>query len=130
VLAYNYPLLDIFWSMLWVFLFFLWIYLIVIVLMDVFRSRDLGGLAKALWTIFVIVIPWLGVLIYVIARGKGMQERSGREAAAQKADFDAYVRQTAGSASTADQLEKLVGLRDAGALTEAEFQAQKAKLLA
>ena len=76
MLAYDYPLLGVFWTMLWFFLFFIWIWLLITIFADIFRSHDIGGFAKALWVIFVIVVPFLGVLIYLIARGKGMQDRA------------------------------------------------------
>src|SRR5271163_28746 len=97
MLAYTYPLLSIFWTMLEFFLFFLWIWLLIIVFSDIFRSHDMGGLAKALWVIFVIILPFLGVLIYLIARGGSMQERAAAQAAQQQKAFDSYVRETAGT---------------------------------
>jgi hypothetical protein len=130
LLAYDYPLLGVFWTMLWFFLWFAWLILLFRVFADVFRSGDMGGFAKALWIIFVIVVPFLGVLVYVIARGKSMTQRDLDNARASQQAFDDYVRQTAGSSSSADELTKLAALRDQGVLSEAEFAAQKAKLLA
>ena len=131
MLAYDYPILGIFWTMLMLFLWIAWIWILVSVVFDIFRSDDLGGWGKALWVIFVIFLPFLGVFIYLIARGKEMQERSAKDAArAQKASED-YIRQVAGgSGSTADELEKLTRLRDSGAIDDAEFQQLKAKALA
>jgi hypothetical protein len=130
VLAYDYPLLGVFWTMLWLVLFFIWIWLLIMVFVDIFRSHDMGGWAKAAWVIFVIVIPWLGVLIYLIARGRHMQERSLQDAAQQEKDFRGYVQEAAGSGTnTADQLSKLADLKDRGILTDTEFEAQKAKIL-
>jgi len=130
MLAYTYPLLSIFWTMLEFFLFFLWIWLLIVVFMDVFRSHDLGGVAKALWVIFLIILPFLGVFIYLIARGGKMHERAAQQAAHQQEAFDAYVKETAGtSGGSAEELAKLADLKDKGVLTEAEFEAQKAKLL-
>src|SRR6516165_7902810 len=129
MLAYSYPLLDLFWTMLWFFLFFVWIWLLVIVFTDIFRSHDMGGFAKALWVIFVVILPFLGVLIYLIARGKGMQERAMHRAARQEEEFRGYVQEAAGSSGTADQLAKLADLKDRGVLTDAEFEAEKSKLL-
>jgi ABC-type multidrug transport system fused ATPase/permease subunit len=129
VLAYTYPLLSIFWTMLEFFLLFVWIWLLIIIFMDIFRSHDMGGLAKALWVIFVIILPFLGVLVYLIARGGKMQERAAAEAAQQQKAFDSYVKQTAGSSSSADELAKLADLKSKGVITDAEFEAQKAKLL-
>jgi Short C-terminal domain/Phospholipase_D-nuclease N-terminal len=127
--TYNYPLLSIFWTMLEFFLFFLWIWLLIVIFSDIFRSHDLGGLAKALWVIFVIVIPFLGVLVYLIARGGKMHERAAAQAANQQKAFDDYVKQTAGSGSNVDELAKLADLKSKGVITDAEFEAQKAKLL-
>jgi hypothetical protein len=131
MLAYTYPLLSIFWTMLEFFLFFLWIWLLIVVFSDIFRSRDMGGLAKAVWVLFVIIIPYLGVLIYLIARGGSMHERAEEQAARQQKAFDNYVKQAAGTSgeSSADQLAKLADLKAKGVLTDAEFEAQKAKLL-
>ena len=131
MLAYTYPLLNIFWTMLWFVAFFVWIWLLVMVFFDIFRSHDMGGFAKALWVIFVIVLPFLGVFVYLIARGGGMHDRSAQQAKQQQQQFDDYVRQTAGAGtSTADQLSKLSDLKSQGVITDAEFEAQKAKLLA
>ena len=129
--TYNYPLLDILWTMLEFFLFFLWIWLLIIIFSDIFRSKDLGGLAKAVWVIFVIILPFLGVLIYLIARGGKMHERAEAAAAAQQKAFDSYVKQTAGASgsSSVDELAKLADLKSKGVITDAEFDAQKAKLL-
>ena len=129
MLAYTYPLLSIFWTMLEFFLFFLWIWLLIVVFMDIFRSHDMGGLAKALWVIFLIILPFLGVLIYLIARGGSMHERAAQAAQAQQKAFDEYVRHTASSSSGADELSKLADLKAKGVITDAEFDAQKAKLL-
>jgi ABC-type multidrug transport system fused ATPase/permease subunit len=129
VLAYTYPLLSIFWTMLEIFFFVIWIYLLFIVFVDIFRSQDMGGLAKALWVIFVIVVPYLGVFVYLIARGGKMHERAAAQAQQQQKAFDSYVQQAAGGSSTADQLSKLADLKEKGTITEAEFASEKAKLL-
>ena len=129
MLAYDYPLLGIFWTMLWFFLFFIWIWILITVFADIFRSHDLGGFAKALWVIFVVVVPFLGVLIYLIARGKGMQDRAAQRASRQEQEFRGYVQDAAGSTGTADQLAKLADLKDRGVLSESEFDAEKAKIL-
>src|ERR1700722_12720095 len=128
MLATNYPVLDAFLTMLYFFAFIIWIYLLFIVFVDIFRSHDMGGLAKALWVIFIIVLPYLGVLVYLIARGGKMHERAAQQAAQQQKAFDQYVRQAAGTSgdSTADQLHKLAGLKDQGILTDAEFETEKA----
>jgi ABC-type multidrug transport system fused ATPase/permease subunit len=114
--------------MLEIFLMVLWIWLAIMVFVDIFRSHDMGGLAKALWVIFVVIFPFLGIFIYIIARGGKMHERAEAEAARQQKAFNSYVRHTAGSAN-ADELAKLADLRDKGVLTSEEFEAQKAKLL-
>ncbi|MGH9078702.1 MAG: SHOCT domain-containing protein [Acidimicrobiales bacterium] len=129
MLAYTYPLLSIFWTMLEFFLFFLWIWLLIVIFSDIFRSHDMGGLAKALWVIFVIILPFVGVLIYLIARGGKMHERAAAQAAQQQKAFDSYVKEAAGSGSSADELSKLADLKAKGVITDAEFEAQKAKLL-
>jgi Short C-terminal domain/Phospholipase_D-nuclease N-terminal len=129
VLAYDYPLLGVFWTMLWFFLFFIWIWILISIFADIFRSHDMGGWAKAGWTIFVIVLPFLGVLIYLIARGKSMQDRATQRAAQQEQDFRGYVQEAAGGSSSADQLSKLADLKQQGVLTDAEFETQKAKIL-
>ena len=129
----TYPILDAFLTMLYFFLFIIWIWLLIMVFMDVFRSHDMGGWAKALWVIFIIVLPFLGVFVYLIARGGKMHERAAQQAAQQQKAFDQYVKQAAGHArvpSTADQLSKLADLKSQGVLTDAEFEAQKAKILA
>jgi ABC-type multidrug transport system fused ATPase/permease subunit len=130
VLGYDYPLLDFLLSVLWFFLFIAWLWLAFTVIFDIFRSHDLSGWGKALWVIFVIFLPFLGVFIYLIVRGGSMHERAVRQAQANQAAMDDYIRSTAAtSASTADELQKLAGLRDSGTITPAEFEAQKAKLL-
>jgi len=132
MLASDYPVLDAFLTILYFFLFIIWIWLLIMVFIDIFRSRDLSGGAKALWVIFVIILPLLGVLVYLIARGGKMHERAAAEAAQQQQQFDAYVRQTAGApgSNTADQLSQLADLKSKGVLSDAEFEAQKAKILA
>ncbi len=130
--ASSYPILDAFLTMLYFFLFIIWIWLLIMVFMDVFRSHDIGGLAKALWVIFIIILPFIGVFVYLIARGGKMHERAAAQAADQQKAFDAYVKQAAGTSgdTTADQLSKLAGLKSQGVITDAEFDAQKAKILA
>jgi hypothetical protein len=131
MLAYTYPLLDFLWTMLEIFLFIIWIWLCITVFIDIFRSHDLGGFAKAIWVLFVVILPFLGVLIYLIARGGGMQARAVEQAARQQKAFDSYIKETAGSSggSDADELAKLADLKTKGVITEAEFETQKAKLL-
>jgi len=124
------PILDIFFTMLWFFLFFIWIWLLISIFGDIFRS-DKSGWGKAGWTIFVIILPLLGVLIYLISNGDQMAERSVKQATAAQAAQAEYIQSVAGSSSsTAEEIGKLAELRDSGALTDEEFAAQKAKLLA
>jgi ABC-type multidrug transport system fused ATPase/permease subunit len=132
MIASSYPILDAFLTMLYFFLFIIWIWLLITVFIDIFRSRDMGGGAKALWVIFVIILPFLGVFVYLIARGGKMHERAAAEAAQQQKAFDSYVREAAGTegADTASQLSKLADLKSQGVITDAEFEAQKAKVLA
>ena len=118
-----------FWSMIWFTLFFIWIWLLFIVFGDIFRSKDLSGVAKALWVIFVIIVPYLGVFIYVIARGGKMQEHAVQRAQAQDQAMRQYVQSVAPAGGSADEIQKLADLRAAGTITEEEFQAAKAKAL-
>jgi hypothetical protein len=121
---------QVFWSILWFFLFFLWIWLLIIVFGDIFRSRDLSGWGKALWTIFVIVVPYLGVFVYIIARGGKMQDHAAQAAAEQDAAVRTYVQSVATDGkSSAEEIARLADLRDKGVLSEAEFQQAKAKAL-
>ena len=129
--AYDYPILGVFWTMLIFFLWFAWLMLLFRVFADIFRSEDLGGFSKGLWTVGVILLPFLGVFVYVIARGKSMGERDMARARENEAAFRSYVQDAAGSTTgTADELARLAQLRDSGVLTDAEFAQQKAKLLA
>jgi Short C-terminal domain len=122
---------QVFWSLLWFFLFFIWLWMLIVVFGDIFRSDDLSGWGKALWSIFIIVMPYLGVFVYLIARGGKMATRAAVDAKAQDDAFRQYVRQTtATSTSTADELERLAKLRDQGILDDAEYAQAKAKLLA
>ena len=116
LLAYDYPLGGVLLSMLYFFLFFIWIWILITVFMDIFRSHDLGGWAKALWSIFVIIVPYLGVFVYLIARGGKMQERKLNEAAQQQKAFDSYVREAAGTSGgdVTSQLTQLADLKSQG----------------
>jgi Short C-terminal domain len=116
-------------SMLWFFLFFIWIWLLITVFADIFRSHDLSGWAKAFWTIFVIILPFLGILVYLIARGKHMQEHAVQAAQAQDAAMREYVQSVATTSSPADEVARLADLRDRGVLSDAEFEQAKAKAL-
>jgi hypothetical protein len=130
--ASSYPLLNLFWTMFEFFLWVAWIWILIMVFIDIFRSHDLSGWAKALWLIFVLVIPLIGVLVYLIARGGEMQDRAVRQAQQQDADARRYIQQAAADspASSADQLAKLADLRDRGVITAEEFEREKAKVLA
>ncbi|MCX5212167.1 SHOCT domain-containing protein [Kitasatospora sp. NBC_00240] len=133
----DYPLLNLFWTMLEFFLWVLWFFLLFKIISDIFRSQDLGGWGKAGWTIFVILLPFLGVFVYVIARGRSMGERDMEQARRTDAAFKAYVRDAAapdggggGPSGHVDELAKLADLKNSGALTEVEYQRAKDKLLA
>ena len=130
MLAYDYPLGGVLLSTLWIVMFVVWIMILWRVFGDIFRSDDLSGGAKAAWCIFVIFLPFLGIFVYLIARGNEMGKRDLEVAAAQEKEFRAYVQQTAGSGGTASELERLAALTDSGVLTQQEFDQQKAKLLA
>jgi hypothetical protein len=122
---------QVFWSMLWFFLWIIWIWMLIVVFGDIFRSHDLSGWGKALWTIFVLVIPFLGVLVYLIARGHKMQQHSIDAAKERDAQFRQYVQNATSSSSsgTADELARLADLRDKGVLSPAEFEQAKAKAI-
>lgn len=112
------------------FLLFAWIWILITVIMDLFRDHKLSGVAKAVWVFFLVFLPFLGVLIYLIVRGNGMRDRTLKERADTKAHFDSYVRERAHAGSPADELHKLAELKDKGALSAEEFDQAKAKLLA
>jgi hypothetical protein len=129
MISYVYPLMGAFWTMMWFFLWIIWLMLLFKVFADIFRSDDLGGGGKTLWVIFVIVLPFLGVFVYFIARGAKMGQRDLDHARAQQQEFNSYVRDVAATTSPADELTKLADLHNSGVLTDAEFEQQKAKLL-
>ena len=129
-IAADYPFLNILWSMIIFFIWVAWIWMMILILSDVFRRRDLSGWGKAGWTIFVIVLPFLGVLIYLIAQSDGMARRRAEDAQGQKAQMDDYVRSVAGSGGAAAEIDKAKQLLDSGAITQAEFDAIKQKALA
>ena len=126
-LAADYPFLEVLWTMILFFAWVAWIWIVVTVLIDIFRRDDIGGWGKAGWVVFVIVLPFLGVLIYLIAQHDGMRERSERQVKAQREAFDSYVRETAGG--SAAEIAKAKELLDSGAITQSEFDAIKAKAL-
>jgi type VI protein secretion system component VasK len=129
--SYSYPLLGAFWTIFLIFLWVLWFWVLITVFIDIFRSNDLSGWGKAGWFIFVLVIPVIGVLVYLIVRGSKMRQREVQDAQAQDQQFRSYVQEAAGTqASSADELAKLADLRDKGVITAQEFDTQKAKILA
>ena len=128
--SYSYPLLGAFWTIFEIFLWVIWIWILIYVFVDIFRSRDLSGWGKALWFIFVLVIPLIGVLVYLIVRGDKMHQHAEQDAAQQDREVRSYIQQAAGTPSPADQLAKLADLRDKGVITSEEFEREKAKVLA
>ncbi|MFJ3305910.1 SHOCT domain-containing protein [Streptomyces sp. NPDC086549] len=132
-LAYDYPLLSAFWTMLWFVLLVMWFVLLFKVIVDVFRDDSLSGWAKAGWLVFAIALPFLGVFVYVVARGKGMGQREMAEARERQAAFDSYVRETAATAqsrpSSAQELARLSELRNHGDITDDEFRRAKEQVL-
>jgi putative oligomerization/nucleic acid binding protein len=130
VLASDFGTGQVFLSFLWFFLFFIWIWLLITVFADLFRSHDISGWGKAFWTLFVIILPYLGVFVYLIARGHKMAEHAQQAAEAQDLAQKAYIRSAvSGESSTADELAKLADLRAQGVIDDAEYQTLKAKLV-
>jgi len=126
----SYPALNIFWTIVEVFLWVIWFWILFTVIIDIFRSSDLSGWGKAGWFLFVLIIPLIGVLVYLIARGDSMHERATRRAQQEDAEMRSYIQQAAGTSSTtADELEKLASLRDRGVISPAEFDQAKARIL-
>jgi hypothetical protein len=132
MLAAEFGTGQVFWSMLWFFMWVIWIWMLIVVFGDIFRSDDLSGWGKALWSVFVLVLPYLGVFVYLIARGDKIQAHHMRQAQAQEAALRQYVQNVAGSngGGAVDEISRLADLRDRGVLTEDEFQLAKAKALA
>jgi hypothetical protein len=130
MLVASYPFLSVFWTMCIFFLFVVWIMILFRVFADIFRRHDVGGGTKTLWVIFVIILPFLGVLIYLLTQNDGMTQRAMERAQAQQARMDSYVQSVAGSGGAAGEIEKAKGLLDSGAITQAEFDSIKAKALA
>lgn len=129
MLASDFPLLNAVLLTLYIMLFIYWLFLLITIVVDIFRSHDIGGFAKALWLLFVMILPLLGVLVYLIARGGSMHERQVAQMRSQQDAFDAYVRQAAGSGSTADELAKLADLKAKGSISDSDYEAAKAKIL-
>ncbi|MER7466956.1 SHOCT domain-containing protein [Streptomyces sp. NPDC097981] len=130
-LAYDYPVLGAFWTVMWIFLWILWFMLLFRIIGDIFRDDTLSGWGKTGWLIFVVFLPFLGVFVYILARGKDMGRREMQRAQHHQEEMDAYIRQTASTSapSTADQLAKLSEIRTRGDITEAEYQKAKEKIL-
>ena len=130
-LASSYPLADVFWTMLVFFAWVFWIIIAIRVFSDIFRRRDMSGFAKVMWSIFIIIAPFLGVFIYLLAYHQGIAERDMASAQTAQKQMDSYIRETAGSGGgSAAEIEKAKGLLDSGAITQAEFDQLKAKALA
>ena len=130
MLAADYPFLDVLWTMFVFFAFIIWFWILITVFADIFRRKDASGFTKAAWIIFVIVLPYVGVLIYLIANHDGMADRNVKHMQAQQEQMDAYVKSVAGSGGAAAEIEKAKGLLDSGAITQAEFDSMKQKALA
>ena len=130
MVAASYPFLDVLWTMLVIFAWVIWFWLLITVFGDLFRRHDTNGFSKVLWIIFVIVLPFLGVFIYLIVNHDGMTDRNIKQMKAQQAQMDDYVKSVAGSGGAAAEIEKAKGLLDSGAITQAEFDSMKAKALA
>ena len=131
VLAADYPFMDILWTLIIFFSWVIWIWIMIVILTDVFRRKDIGGWAKAAWVVFLIVLPFIGALIYLIAQHDGMSERQAKEVQQTQQQADSYIREVAGTGNgAAGEIERAKGLLDSGAITQAEFDALKAKALA
>lgn len=129
IVATDYPFLDLMWTMIVIVAWILWIWLVIVVLSDLFRRHDASGAKKVLWTLFIIFLPLIGVLVYLVGNGDGMAERSAKRERAAQSQLDDYVRSVADSGSAAAEIERAKGLLDSGAITQAEFDAIKAKAL-
>ncbi|MGI9645275.1 MAG: PLDc N-terminal domain-containing protein [Ilumatobacteraceae bacterium] len=129
LLAAEFGTGQVLWSILWFFLFFLWIWLVITIFADIIRNHDMSGWAKALWALFIIFVPFLGVFIYLIVNGGSMNERAVEQAQAQQEQMNSYIRQTAGSASTSDQLQQLADMHNDGKLDDQEYAEAKKKVL-
>jgi len=130
LLATSYPFLSVMWTLIVIFAWIIWFWLLITVFADLFRRHDISGWVKALWIIFVIILPFLGVLVYLIAESHGMAERNQKQAQAAQSQFDDYVKSVAATSDPTEQIAKAKGLLDSGAITQAEFDSIKAKALA
>ena len=129
VIATSYPFLNVFWDILIIFAWVLFIWIAIVVFSDLFRRRDISGWGKAAWVVLIVLLPWIGVLAYLIVNHDGMAERSEKQTQAAQAQFDEYVRQAAGKGGPASEIETAKKLLDSGTITQAEFDAIKAKAL-
>ncbi len=130
ILAADYPFMDILWSMIIFFCWVVWIWMMIVILTDVFRRRDIGGWAKAAWTVFLILLPFLGALVYLIAQHDGMADRAANRVAGERAQYEPYGRSVASNGGAASEIDKAKSLLDDGAITRDEFDTLKAKALA
>jgi Phospholipase_D-nuclease N-terminal/Short C-terminal domain len=130
LVAADYPFLDVLWTLLIFFAWVIWFWLLITILVDVFRRRDIGGGKKVLWIIFLILIPFIGVFAYLIVNHDEMADRNMQQAKAQRAEFDSYVQSVAGSGGAASEIEKAKQLLDSGAISQGEYEAIKQKALA
>jgi hypothetical protein len=131
VIAADYPFLNILWTMIIFFCWVVWIWIMIVILTDVFRRRDISGWVKAAWVVFLIVLPFLGALVYLISQHDKMADRRAEDARGQQAQFDQYVKSVAGNGGgAASEIDKAKQLLDSGAITQSEFEALKAKALA
>lgn len=130
LLVVNYPFLEVFWTMLIFFAFVIWIWILITVLIDLFRRRDISGWIKVLWIIFIVLLPYLGVFVYLIAEHKGMTERAVKEQSEAKAEFDQYVQSVAAQSDPTEQIAKAKQMLDSGTITQTEFEQIKRKALA
>jgi hypothetical protein len=129
VLASDYPFMDVFWTMIIFFAWVVWIWMIIVIFTDIFRRHDIGGWAKAAWIVFMIILPFLGVLVYLIAQHDGMAERQAQDVKQARQDSDAYVRSVVASTSPAGEIERAKALLDSGTITQADFDSLKASAL-
>jgi phospholipase D-like protein/putative oligomerization/nucleic acid binding protein len=129
VIAADYPFLDILWTLLIFFAWVVWIWVMIVILTDVFRRRDISGWVKAAWVVLLVILPWLGALVYLISNHDGMAERSQKQAEAAQGQFDQYVRQVADKAGPAGEIDSAKKLLDDGTITREEFEQLKAKAL-
>jgi hypothetical protein len=130
IAATSYPFLEVFWTMLIFFAFVIWIWILITVLIDIFRRHDTSGFAKVLWIIFIIILPYLGVFVYLIAEHKGMTERAIKQQEAAQSQMDKYVQSVAGKTDPTEQIAKAKGLLDSGTISQTEFDQIKQKALA